>query len=150
MVRMAKLRKAYDAAGEIPFTELPLDLFAIETKTRRKPMEKGKKVDYRVHFDGEALHWRRGKDTAPIDQAFRNARSLAHWLSSATGESVRAQGIVTIPGWWIDDSTQHPVWVLNPKRIKPFVEAREVCALSTIRIQAIIHQLTERCRLTKE
>lgn len=152
------LSSGYHVFHDIPFENYNIDhvivgptgVFAVETKTRRKPKENGKKVDYRVHFDGEALQWPRWKDTGPIDQASRNARSLAQWLSSATGESVRAQGIVTIPGWWIDDSTQHPVWVLNPKRIKPFVEAREVCALSTTRIQAIAHQLTDRCRLKKD
>lgn len=152
------LASGYYVFHDIPFEAYNIDhvivgptgVFAIETKTRRKPKENGKKIDHRVHFDGEALRWPRWKDTDTIDQAAHNVRSLSHWLSSATGEPIRTQGIVTIPGWWIDDSTQHSVWVLNPKRIKPLVEARNVCPLSPPRIQAIAHQLTERCRLKKD
>ena len=47
-----------------------------------------------------------------------NAQSLSKWLSDETGRWIGACGIVTILGWWVDDSTQYPVRALNPEHIQ--------------------------------
>jgi hypothetical protein len=56
---------------------------------------------------------------------------------------------MTIPGWWVDDSTQHPVWVLNPKRIQVFVTRPVNSPMPSKLVNQIIYKLTERCRLKK-
>ena len=53
-------------------------------------------------------------------------------------------------GWWVDDSTQHPVWVLNPKRIQVFVTRPAESPLPSKLVNQIVYKLTERCRLRKE
>jgi len=58
--------------------------------------------------------------------------------------------IVTIPGWWVDDSTRHPVWVLNPKRIQVAVTRPVDSPLSSKLVNQIVYKLTERCRLKKD
>jgi hypothetical protein len=59
----------------------------------------------------------RDSSSSVTAQAKANAQALSKWFSGETGERIFVRGIVTIPGWWVDDSTQHPVWILNPKRI---------------------------------
>jgi hypothetical protein len=49
-----------------------------------------------------------------------------------------------------DDSTQHPVCVLNPKRIQVFVTRSAESSLPSKLVNQIIYKLTERCRLKKE
>jgi hypothetical protein len=50
----------------------------------------------------------------------------------------------------VDDSTQHPVWVLNPKRIQVFVTRPAESPLPSKVVNQIVYKLTERCRLKKE
>lgn len=131
----------------------PTGVFAVETNTRRRARARTRAKalvpsEQRVRYDGDTLIWPSGKDTGPVDQALFNARSLGHWLSSSTGEPVKAQGIVTLPGWSVDDSDQHRVWTSNPKRIKSLVTSHEVGRLSAPQIQRIAQQLTERGRIT--
>jgi hypothetical protein len=57
---------------------------------------------------------------------------------------------VTIPGWWVDDSTPHPVRVLNPKRIQVFVIRPAESPLLSKLVNQIVYKITERCRLKKE
>ncbi|PTY04898.1 hypothetical protein DB347_19585 [Opitutaceae bacterium EW11] len=128
----------------------PTGVFVVETKTRRKPKQNGKKVGYKVGYDGTALFWPKARETKSVEQSLANARSVSKWLSSATGAPVSVQPVVTAPGWWIDDATQHSVWALNPKRIRPHVEAHKSSPLSNQRVASICYQLTEKCRLRKD
>jgi hypothetical protein len=129
----------------------PSGVYAVETKTRRKPKENGKKAGHKVEFDGASLTFEKiGRDVKAAAQAKANAQSLSKWLSGETGEKVFARGIVTIPGWWVDDSTEHPVWVLNPKRIQVFVSRPTESPLPSKLVNQIVYKLTERCRLKKE
>lgn len=126
----------------------PAGVFVIETKTRRKPKQEGKKAEYKVVFDGDFLRWPNWRESHSIDQALFNARSLSHELSSATGEPVTAQPVVAIPGWWVVSQVKAPaVWVLNPKGISSFILAADQTRLSPAHIQRIAHQLTQKCRL---
>ena len=112
--------------------------------------ENGKKAGHKVEFDGISLTFEKlGRDAKAAAQAKANAQSLSKLLSGETGEKIFAHGIVTIPGWWVDDSTQHPVWVLNPKRIHAFVTRPADSPLSSKLVNQIVYKLTERCRLKK-
>lgn len=127
----------------------PTGVFAVETNTRRRSRKASSPSEQQVRYDGDTLIWPTGKDTGPVDQALFNARSLGHWLSSSTGGPVKAQGIVTLPGWSIEDCDRHRVWTSNPKRIKSLVTSHHVDQLSSDHIQRIAYQLTERSRLRK-
>jgi Nuclease-related domain len=149
------LYSGYSVFHDVPFEKYNIDhvivgpsgVFAVETKIRRKPKKNGSKIGYTISFDGERLHWPNFSESDSVVQAAANARSLSKWLSSSTGEPIFVQPIITAPGWWIDDSNQHPVWVLNPKRIKPFVERAQTVRLAESQLARIRHQLAERCRL---
>lgn len=126
----------------------PSGVYAVETKTRRKPKENGKKAGHKVEFDGASLTFEKiGRDVKAAAQAKANAQSLSKWLSGETGDKIFVRGIVTIPGWWVDDSTQYPVWVLNPKRIQVFVTRSAESPLPLRLVNQIVYKLTERCRL---
>jgi hypothetical protein len=88
-------------------------------------------------------------DTQALKQARRNARTLEKWLTSACGERVLANAILTLPGWYVTRRAVSDVNVLNPQEIKNSFPARSKQPLSPEQIQRIAHQLTERCRSQK-
>lgn len=149
------LADGYQVFHDIPFENFNIDhvvvgptgVFAIETKTRRKPKENGRKIAHKIPYDGAALHWPRYRDTESIRQAQANQDTLAKKLSDSTGERVPVQPIVTAPGWWIDDNNQHRVWALNPKRIRPFILGARGTTLSDSQVRRIIHQLQQLCQV---
>jgi hypothetical protein len=153
------LAKGYHVFHDLPFEGFNIDhvivgpsgVYAVETKTRRKPKENGKKAGHKVEFDGTSLTFEKiGRDAKAAAQAKANAQSLSKWLSGETGERIFVRGIVTIPGWWVDDSTQYPMWVLNPKRIQVFVTRPAESPLPSKLVNQIVYKITERCRLKKE
>jgi hypothetical protein len=80
----------------------PGGVFAIETKTRSKPLDESAKEQYKVYFDGKQLQWPRWNENQSIDQATRNATTLGEWLRQSTGASLWATAIVVIPGWKVE------------------------------------------------
>lgn len=52
-----------------------------------------------------------------VDHAERNAkpRTVAEWLSKASGESVACQGVMTFPGWWVEVEGREAVVVAATK-----------------------------------
>jgi len=123
----------------------PVGVFAVETKAKRKPADIKGTARATLVFDGRTLHFPKGYDEKPVEQARLNARTLSEWLTSATGDIVPVKPILTYPGWWIDRKAVSDVNVLNPSEIKRSFPSKVV--LSREQIQRICHQLTERCRL---
>jgi hypothetical protein len=125
----------------------PRGVFIVETKTRRKPLNEDGKKQFRVAFDGKKLQWSWGTDSHGIEQAKNNAKTLAAWLGSATGETVWVTPILTLPGWLVErKAPADGLHVLNPKEIY------QVCAaqpenLAEPQIQRICHQLDQKCRI---
>lgn len=124
----------------------PAGVYAVETKTRRKPTHLKGHAKATVVYDGHALHFPWGSDTHGLAQAERNAATLAKWLTSATGEHVTVKPILTLPGWWVEQKIRGAVNVLNPKQVSRSFPAVEK-PLSPEQIQRIVHQLSERCRI---
>ena len=103
------------ASGFRVFHDLPFDgfnidhvlvgppgVFAVETKTRRKPADIKGLERAQVFSDGERLRFPKDKyDSKAIPQARRNAETLAKWLTSATGQRVTVSAILTLPGWMV-------------------------------------------------
>src|SRR6476620_68575 len=125
----------------------PTGIFVVETKTRRKRRRGGDK-QYRVAIDGERLQFPNGWDTNAMEQIKRNRKTLSQWLSSSTGDRISAEGIITIPGWWVDRSVRsNMIHVVNPKEIRSLVTNSTGHRLSSAEIQRASHQLEQKCKL---
>lgn len=125
----------------------PRGVFVVETKTRRKPLNEAGRKQFKVQYDGKYLQWSWGTDSHGIEQAKSNAKTLAGWLGSATGETVWVTPILTLPGWLVErKAPSDGLHVLNPKEIY------QVCAaqpekLMEPQIRRICHQLDQKCRI---
>ena len=145
----------FEIYHDVPFDGFNIDhvlvgphgVFVVETKTRRKPVNESGDKKFRVQFDGKFLQWPWGADSYGIEQAKNNAKTLATWLSSATGENLWATPILTLPGWLVErKAPSDAIHVLNPKEIY------QVCAsqpekLTEPQIRRICHQLDQKCRI---
>ena len=125
----------------------PRGVFIVETKTRRKPVNEDGKKEFRVQYDGKCLQGPWGADSYGIEQAKNNAKTLAIWLSEATGENVWAIPILTLPGWLVErKAPADELYVLNPKEIYQVCESRPE-KLTAPQIRRICHQLDQKCRI---
>lgn len=141
---------------DLPFEGFNIDhvivgssgVYAVETKTRRKPSDLKGPGKARVIFDGQCLEYPKGRDTHGLEQASRNAETLSKWLTKATGEPTPVNPILILPGWFVVRKAPGAVTVLNEKEIAYSFPASRL-PLSADRIRRIVHQLTERCRIPK-
>ncbi|MCM2310069.1 MAG: NERD domain-containing protein [Steroidobacteraceae bacterium] len=141
----------HDVPGDGPFNidhvvAGPAGVFAIETKGRMQRKEPAKSDGHVVRTNGSQLDFPGWSETKPIEQASRNARWLAQWLSRATGEGVRVEPVVLLPGWYVKRSDWGGVSVLNPKEMTGFLASRRGAAHDPAQQQRIAHQLDGRCR----
>jgi hypothetical protein len=141
---------------DVPFDNYNLDhvlvgppgVFVIETKTRRKPVSDEGDKAYKVTFDGVVLHFPKGSDKDALDQVRRNRDTLSKWLSSATGDRIKARGILAIPGWFVEQIVPSAdVQCLNPKQIRSAVLRTTQVPLTAEQIQRASHQLEQKCKL---
>lgn len=148
----------FEIFHDMPFDNFNIDhiivgppgVFAIETKTRRKPAGLRGSAKATVVFDGTSLRYPSGApETQALEQATLNAKTLSKFLSSSTGEFTPVNAILALPGWWVDRKARGAVKVLNPKEIQNSFSSKDGPPLSSQRIKQIAHQLTERCRLEK-
>lgn len=119
-------------------------VYAVETKGRTKPKDKKGKADHNVIFDGQKLQFSGWIETAPLDQAKRQAEWLSKWLSKATGTSVRVQGVLVFPGWYVKRQGKGPVWVMSGKEVYSLKNGCHECSQQLI--QQVAHQLEQKCR----
>lgn len=141
----------HDVPGDGPFNidhvvAGPAGVFAVETKGRMQQKEPTKSDGHVVRSNGSQLDFPDWRDTKPIEQASRNAHWLGRWLSSATGETVRVEPVVLLPGWYVKRSDWNGVPVLNPKEMMGFLASRRGPPLNPAQQQRIAHQLDGRCR----
>jgi hypothetical protein len=148
----------FEIFHDMPFENFNIDhiivgrpgVFAIETKTRRKPAELKGAAKATVIYDGAALNFPRGyRNVEWLEQAERNAKTLSKFLSSSTGEFTPVNAILALPGWWVERRARGSVKVLNPKEIQHSFSSKDGPPLSPQRIKQIAHQLTEKCRIEK-
>ena len=125
----------------------PSGVYVVETKTRRKRKAQKGKPDHIITFDGDTLIFPHAEQSRyGLDQARDNAKWLSGYLSSATGEKVWVEPILTFPGWMINRRTNNAsVQVLNPKEIAGVVLSRPA-RLTAQSIKQIVHQLDQKCR----
>jgi len=150
------LAHGFHVFHDVPFENFNIDhvlvgtagVYAVETKSWRKPTDVKGLEKARVYSDGETLRFPKFTNTTAIAQARRNATALADWLTSATGERVAANAILTFPGWSVIREKTSDVNVLRPDEIKRSFPTRPARPLSAEQIRRVAHQLTERCRIT--
>lgn len=93
----------------------PHAVFAVETKSRRKPQHRGK-GSARVFYDGTRLKFPGHTETRPVEQAKAQAVWLRRYLATELGESVPVVTVLSLPGWYVDNAPGTPVpevWVRN-------------------------------------
>lgn len=100
----------------------PHGIFAIETKTRSKPL-RGSVV---VRYDGQRV-WVNGvePDRNPIDQAHASRKWLRDFFVRETGRRYPVRGVVVFPGWFVEPSEhkeKDAIWVLNHEALPSFIE----------------------------
>ena len=98
----------------------PGGVFAVEVKTRSKPI----RGDVRVQYDGILVKVNgRTPDRNPIAQAQAGAARLEEILTNYTGHTTKVRPVVLFPGWYVErQSPGVRVWVLNEKAFVKFVE----------------------------
>lgn len=81
----------------------PQAVFMVETKSRKKPAERGKE-SAKVFYDGQGLKFPNHMETKPIEQARNQARWLSEHLRGAAGEPVKVIPVLALPGWWVENT----------------------------------------------
>lgn len=115
------------AKGCLVYNDIPADgfnldhvvigpdrVYAIETKSRRKPAKHGKD-SAQARFDGHTLQFPDWSETRPLEQARAEARWLADRLYRKIGEHINVEPVLALPGWYVTQSAPSPgVHVINP------------------------------------
>ncbi len=120
-------------------------IFAIETKTRSKPVSADRRADATVTYDGRMLHFPTGSDHEMIDQAKRQSKWLARWLSHAVGEHLTVRAIIVLPGWFVKRTSPEGLPVVNPKQFDSLFAHIQPRSISAPTMARIFHQLDQRC-----
>lgn len=78
----------------------PIGVFAVETKATRKWKDRATAHEgYKVKRNGRQLTWPSGaKNELGLAQAERNAKTVADFLSKASGERTECTPVLTLPG----------------------------------------------------
>ena len=119
-------------------------VFAIETKSRKKPAEKGQKSS-KVVYDGSLLRFPNHSETKPLEQATAQAKWLQKFLASGVGESVRVIPVVALPGWYVENKAQRPEVLVSNCHNPGFMAASSFGPdLDSAMRKRIAHVLVER------
>lgn len=126
----------------------PAGVFAVETKGKSKyVLDDGKNSKaFRVEVENSELRFPKSVDKTSIPQTVRQAKWLSSWLSSATGDVVRAQGVLVLPGWYIESKQRLRIPVLASGYIIRYFTGLETDKLSAESITRIVHQLDQQVR----
>lgn len=122
-------------------------MFAVETKGYTKPTEGDGKANARVTFDGQRLSFPHFGTSVPIEQAERQARWLAEWLTKVTGASAKVLPVVALPGWYVERKGAGTVQVLSGKELQAhLLTNRRAQPVPDQHLRQIAYQLEQRCR----
>lgn len=125
----------------------PKGVFSVETKSRVKYASSEKNQNAKMTFDGESLIFPSHKETAPVEQARRNAKWVQEWVSKAVGEPIKVRPAVILPGWFVTLTSRSDVMVFNGKNCAQiFSKIPAHQSLTTEQIQRVVHQVEQRCR----
>jgi len=111
----------------------PRGVYAVETKSFRKPKASEGTENYAVVFDGQRLKFPNFVEVDALGQAQRQAQWLSGVLREALGREVRVIPALALPGWRVDQS--EAVWrsaavkVFSPMRNGSNFMAKEIESL---------------------
>lgn len=80
----------------------PKGVFAVETKSFRKPKERKQGEPAKVLFDGASLAFSDFSTRKPLEQSRQQAQWLARYLRESLGEAIRVDPAVSVPGWFVE------------------------------------------------
>jgi Nuclease-related domain. len=80
----------------------PRAVYAVETKSIRKPQGSDDDSHYKVTFDGTALSFPDFQNRKAVEQARRQAHWLRRYLKESLGLDIPVVPAIALPGWWID------------------------------------------------
>ena len=122
-------------------------VFLIETKTRRRRTGRNPQPAHEVVFNGDSLQFPAGKDTKSLKQAQRNAAWLSNYLAKKTGDPVRVEPLVVLPGWFvrISEKGNFPVKAMNANYLAHYLSAQPE-VMPPAQVRRIITALDEKCR----
>jgi hypothetical protein len=86
----------------------PRGVYAVETKSFRKPKQLRSGDNYRVAFDGNVLRFPDFIEKDAVAQAQRYAQWLAKTLRESLGRDVQVVAALALPGWHVDQPDE--VW----------------------------------------
>jgi hypothetical protein len=95
----------------------PRGVYAIETKSFRKPKSGSSADASKVQFDGTMLKFTDFATRAPVEQARRQAKFLASLIRESLGESIHVTPAVSLPGWFVEktsDAKSTDAFVFTP------------------------------------
>ncbi len=129
----------------------PEGIFAIETKTRRKPNQERdgeKQPTHKAILNGGKLKYPGFESDEHLVQAQGAAEDLAKWLRGTAVEPVEVIPVIVIPGWWVEVKEKNPpVTVLSGKQARWALPGLgRQGALSEKRIQEIGDAIERHCR----
>lgn len=123
-------------------------VFLIETKARSKRVSyNNSQPAHEVIYAGDFLQFPTGKDTKSLEQAKRNAAWLSDYLRKKTGEPVRVEPLVVLPGWFVRIAAKgnFPVKAMNTNYLVRFL-AGQAEIIPPAQVRRIITALDEKCR----
>ena len=82
----------------------PRGIYAVETKSFRKPKGTASEPKHHVRFDGRQLRFPDFIETGAVEQARRQAQWLAKSLREDLGRDVPVIPALALPGWMIEQS----------------------------------------------
>lgn len=123
----------------------PAGVFAIETKTRSKPVGKGKQLAM-VIFEDSQLKFPDYQESESIQQAKDQSKWLSEFLRKSVGKAVAVKPVLALPGWLVERRERDPsIMVINPKEAVGYVTSNKV-VLDDQTIQQIKYQVEQRVR----
>lgn len=80
----------------------PRGVYAVETKSFRKPKDARPGEAAKVVFDGASLDFSDFQTRKPLEQSRQQAQWLSRFLRETLGESIRVEPAVALPGWFVE------------------------------------------------
>ena len=104
----------------------PAGVFAIETKTRSKPVGKGKQLAMAI-FEDSQLKFPDYQESESIQQAKDQSKWLSEFLRKSVGKAVAVKPVLALPGWLVERRERDPsIMVINPKEAVGYVTSNKV------------------------
>lgn len=93
----------------------PRGVYAVETKSFRKPKGSTDDSHYKVRYDGTVLRFPDFIEKDAVPQAERQAHWLRCTLRESLGDDIPVIPAVALPGWLIENSQE--VWMMAPVKV---------------------------------